>query len=85
MSLLIVLLAGSGVSYTIGKVGIDITNQILLWTVIIIAVLPISWHFLIGLQNKFNPRAGGKSLNSLGDMGGDGTGGQENELKNPNN
>ncbi|MCK5876859.1 MAG: hypothetical protein KAG43_04430 [Candidatus Marithrix sp.] len=43
------------------------------------------WHFLIGLQNKFNPRAGGKSLNSLGDMGGDGTGGQENELKNPNN
>ena len=45
MSLLIVLLAGSGASYTIGKVGIDITNQILLWAVIIIAVLPISWHF----------------------------------------
>ena len=45
MSLLIVLLAGSGASYTIGKVGIDIENQVLLGTVIIIAVAPIFWYF----------------------------------------
>jgi len=40
-------------------------------------------YFLLGLQNKISPQGGRKSLQGIGDMGGDGGGPRDNELKEP--
>ncbi|MDM8558996.1 hypothetical protein [Candidatus Parabeggiatoa sp. HSG14] len=47
ISLLIILLAGGSASFTInrGAFGLGIENQIVLWIVITIAVVPVIWHF----------------------------------------
>jgi hypothetical protein len=47
IGLLIILLAGGGANFTInrGAIGLGIKDQIVLWIVITIAVVPVIWHF----------------------------------------
>jgi len=48
VTLLIIMLAGTGATFTInrGALGLDIVNQTLFWIILATVLFPIVWHFL---------------------------------------